>query len=342
MTSGKSISLTNLGVTPQTVFISPPTVGLDARLELKRLRPDLAGDGPSRRTSFASRSNRSKDIPVEQLRQRLAGLDLPARTSLDTVEAEPSPSESALSSTADGGPGTVRPRRHKMDAKALPAVRMISTTAVGTTSIHDDNASGRSTPVPSTTAFGSAPPYGSTYDGADPGVRAYLEQVDLENYREPLLDFGPRVVAGNRKRGPRGKVSSPQSTTMIAHLPQHTGAVTALVTSPDHVFFASSSQDSSVMIWDTARLERSVAARPRLIYRMDAPISAMCRIEDTHCLAAAAEDGSAHIIRVHVSNTGSSPKYRSVECIRTWHADEQDGHVSHIVHLQGERANPIC
>lgn len=350
LTSGKSISLVNLGVTPQTVFIQPPTVGLDARLELRRLRPDLVADGPSRRTSFASRSNRGggggggrDNIPVDQLRQRLASLDLPHPTTtppLDKVDAatDPAASESALSSTQDAA-AAVLPRtvgRRTVDSKALPNVKTITTIAVGTTSTHDDTASGRSTPVPSTTAFGSTAPYSSTYDGADPGVRAYLEHVDLENYREPLLDFGPRIVAGHRKRVPRVKSSTPQSTTMIAHLPQHTGAVTALVTSPDQIFFASASQDTAIMIWDTARLERTVAARPRLTYRMDAPVSALCRIEETHCLAAAAEDGSVHIIRVHVSNTASSPKYRSVECIRTWRTDAKDGHVTHIAHLHGK------
>lgn len=204
--------------------------------------------------------------------------------------------------------------------------------------MHDDMPSGRSTPVYGAVAQAvNAPlaPYGSTYDGADPGVRAYLEHVDLENYREPRLDFGPRVLPGQRKRGPRSKASAPQFATMIAHLPQHSGAVTAIVTSPDQLFFASASDDTSILVWDSARLERTVAARPRLTYRMDAPVAAMCRIEDTHCLAATAKDGSLHVLRVHVSATGASVKYKSIECIRTWAAAPEDGYVTHVSHLQG-------
>lgn len=318
------------------MFISPPTVGLDARLQLQRLRPDLAGDPPSRRTSFASRSTRGKDLPVDHLRLRLASLDFAPPSSVDKAVAEPSPSESALSSAPDATVGVPRPGRHKPDPLVLPSVKMVNATAVGTASVHDDTISGRSTPVPAAAGLGAAAPYSSTYDGTDPGVRAYLEQVDLDNYREPLLDFGPRIVAGHRKRGPRAKSTTPQSTTMIAHLPQHTGAVTALVTSPDQIFFASASQDSTIMVWDTARLERTVAARPRLTYRMDAPVSAMCRIEETHCLAAAAEDGSVHIVRVHITSSGSSSKYRSIECIRTWNAAPEDGYVTHVAHLHGE------
>ncbi|BEJ10919.1 hypothetical protein CspHIS471_0103410 [Cutaneotrichosporon sp. HIS471] len=346
LTSGKSISLTELGVTPQTVFISQRTIGIDARHELRRLRPDLGGaETPSRRTSFANRSNRGSDNPLEQIRQRLSSLEPPGLASpdqerdrdrhLDPLKVA-NASESGISSTVDATSTSRVSRHHRLDSKALPAVKASTATAIGTTSLHDDLASGRSTPAFGTgtpAVHGPIAPYGSTYDGADPGVRAYLEHVDLENYREPRLDFGPRVLPGQRKRGPRTKASSPQFATMIAHLPQHSGAVTALITSPDQLFFASASADTCVLVWDSARLERTVAARPRLTYRMDAAVTAMCRIEETHCLAAAAADGSLHIVRVHVHASGSSVKYKSIECIRTWAADEQDGHVTHIAHL---------
>ncbi|TXT04392.1 hypothetical protein VHUM_04159 [Vanrija humicola] len=340
LTTGKSISLIELGVTPQTVFISPRTVGVvDARLDLKRLRPDLVGDTPSRRTSFASRSARGAPgdgaNPLEEVRKRLASLDPPTRASTERGERPEvahtaSPSESAISSTVDAVPPSGG--RHRLGSKAAPAVAAVTTTAVGATTIHDEPGQ-RSTPVASTPVRGPLAPYASTYEGADPGVRAFLEQVDLENYREPLLDFGPRVVASHRKRGARAALSSPKQVTMIAHLPQHTGAVTAIVTSPDEVFFATASEDSSILIWDVARLERTVAARPRLTYCMDAPIRTMCRIDETHCLAAAAEDGSLSILRVHVSATGSSAKYKSIEVIRTWRTSEKDGYVMHVSHL---------
>ncbi|CAK9779867.1 ARM repeat-containing protein [Cutaneotrichosporon oleaginosum] len=345
LTSGKAISLTELGVTPQTVFISQRTVGIDARHELRRLRPDLGGaDTPSRRTSFANKSNRGSDSPLDQIRQRLSSLE-PLSQTLPERERErdrpadvpkvASPSESGISSTVDAT-GTNKASRHvRVDSKAQPAVKATTATVLGTTSLHDDLPSGRSTPAIGTGTPAHRPlaPYGSTYDGADPGVRAFLEHVDLENYREPRLDFGPRVHPGQRKRGPRIKASSPQFATMIAHLPQHSGAITALVTSPDQLFFASASVDTCVLVWDSARLERTVAARPRLTYRMDAGVTAMCRIEETHCLAAAASDRSLHILRVHVHASGSSVKYKSIECIRTWAADEEDGHITHIAHL---------
>ncbi|ORY34315.1 hypothetical protein BCR39DRAFT_556705 [Naematelia encephala] len=344
LTEGKAVSLTDLGVTPQTVFISPRTVGVD-KADIRRLRPHLQEGNASRQTSFAGRSVKSVDNPLDELRKRLATMDPPSRApERSTPEpvvppSEPSPSESAISSSIDLAVMRKNGRK-KLDSKAAPAVASSNTVAVGTTSIHDEPSSGRSTPTvvgSSSGVRGPIAPYSSSYEGQDPGVRAFLEQIDLENYREPLLDFGPRVVASHRKRGPRPKAGSPQGVTMIAHLTQHIGAVTAVVTSPDQLFFATASADSQVLIWDTAKLERSVTAKPRLTYRMDGPVSSMCRIESTHCLAVAAETGGLHVIRVHVSGSGGSVKYGRVECIRAWRPDVKDGHVTYVTHLHESR-----
>ena len=339
----KAVSLTDLGVTPQTVFISPRTVGVDAKADLKRLRP-LLGESQSRRTSLASRSNRGPvDNPVDELRKRLATLDPLTKTSDRSRQAseqpvsasEQAPSESAISSTLDLA-AMAHTGRKKVDTTGAPAVAAVHANAIGTTTIHDEPASGRSTPTLGTAVPGGNV-YASSYEGQDPGVRAFLEQVDLENYREPLLDFGPRVLASHRKRAPRPKTSNnPQGVTLIGHLTHHTDAVVSIVTSPDQVFFATASEDGTVLIWDSAKLERSIACEPRRSYSLDSPITAMCRIENTHCLAVACEDGQLHVLRVHVASTGGSAKYGKVECVRKWHTTPRDGHVTFIAHLQGE------
>ncbi len=342
LTAGKLVSLTDLGVTPQTVFISPRTVGVNVKADLRRLRPHLV-DSSSRRTSIASRSAKGIDDPLNEIRKRLASLEPPSRAS-DGPPSEPfvpndaSPSESAISSSIDLTAMTRSGR--KLDSKVAAAVAATPTNAVGTTTIHDDLQSACSTPAvgASVSTGATAAPYSSSYEGQDPAVRAFLEHVDLVNYREPLLDFGPRITGNHRKqRGDRQKASNPQTVTMIAHLTQHTGAITSIIISPDHLFFATSSNDTQILVWDTARLERSVSAKPRLTYRMDARVAAMCRIENTHCLAAAAEDGQLHVLRVHASSIGGSARYGRIECIRTWRADEKDGHVTFVSHLQGEQ-----
>ena len=338
------MSLTDLGVTPQTVFIVPRTVRVDLKSDLRRLRPLLV-ESSSRRTSFAGRSAKGIDDPLNEIRKRLASLEPPSRAidvvSRDEIVAphDASPSESAISSSVDL---TVKPRSgRKLDSKAAAAVAATPTNAVGTTSLHDDPSSGRTTPTagPSYAFRGQYAPYSSSYEGEDPGVRAFLEQVDLDNYREPLLDFGPRITGNHRKRGPPSNASNPQGVTMIAHLTHHTDAITSIVVSPDQIFFATSSLDMQVLVWDTARLERSISAKPRLSHHMTARITSMCRIENTHCLAVAAEDGHLQVLRVHVTSSGGSAKYGRLECIRSWRADEKDGHVTFVSHLHGEQGS---
>ncbi|WRT63674.1 uncharacterized protein IL334_000597 [Kwoniella shivajii] len=348
LVAGKSVSLTDLGVTPQTIFISPRTVGVDAKADLKRLRPHLSDSPASRRTSFASRSNRGPvDNPLDEIRKRLASLEPLSKADKTAIEpALPShtesnatPSESGLSNSIDLAAMT-RVGRKKVDSKAAPAIGASHTNAIGINTIHDELTSGRMTPIATGVFVPTTPrtvaPYSSSYEGQDPGVRAFLEQVDLENYREPLLDFGPRITANHRKRTPRVKntSSTPQGVTMIAHLTQHERAITAIVTSPDNSFFATSSQDSTILIWDSARLERNVATKPRLTYRMDAPVVCLCRIENTHCLAASAEDGQLHVLRVHVTSSGGSTKYTRIERIRSWTVGEGEGYVKLLSHLQ--------
>lgn len=355
---GKSVSLKELEVTPQTIFISPRTVGADASAAPKRLKPYLPHGASSRRTSMASRSARGTvDNPLEEVRRKLAALepharpgDRPAVVEGSSRTTEPSTTaDSPMSSSIDLASVTRATGKKRVESgKAAPAVAAVHANALGTTSIHDDIPSGRSTP---TLGLGSAPTprpasaaaYGSSYEGQDPGVRAFLEQVDLDNYREPLLDLGPRIVASQRRRIPRGKApASGQGVTMIGHMTDHTRAVTAIVTSPDNAFFATASEDKMVLIWDSARLERSVSSRARKSYQMRAPVTALCRIENTHCLAAASEDGQVHVLRVHltVSSGGSTVKYGAVECIRAWHTSERDGYVKSIAHLPGKRPPP--
>lgn len=338
----KAVSLEKLGVTAQTVFISPRTIEIDAKADLRRLRPLLASDRgtPSRRTSMASRSHRGPvENPLDEIRQRLA--DFPHALPIDRMSPLPppdigSPSESSMSASVDVSASKHSKRR--VDGKALPAIAASHTTALGTTSVHDDLLSGRTTP----TATGSGTPrltpqahYGTSYEGHDPAIRAFLEQVDLETYREPLLDFGPKVSASHKRRSARPKSASGQGTTLIGHFTQHTGPITAIITSPDHLFFATGSQDKTLCIWDTGRLERSVAAKARLTYTLDAPVSAMCRIENTHCLAVAAEDGQLHVLRVHVSGGSGSAKYTKLEVIRSWKAEGEEC-VNFVSHLQGK------
>lgn len=121
--------------------------------------------------------------------------------------------------------------------------------------------------------------------------------------------------------------------TLIAHLTSHTGPINAIAVSPDHVFFVSCSDDKTVKVWDTARFERNVTSKPRHTYSQhNAKVTCVCMIEASHCFASAADDGSLHVVRVHVSQSGTLPKYGKLQQIRESSTEHPGEYVTCIEH----------
>jgi phosphoinositide-3-kinase regulatory subunit 4 len=54
-------------------------------------------------------------------------------------------------------------------------------------------------------------------------------------------------------------------------------------------------------------------------------------IEGVHCFASAAEDGSLHVVRVHVNQSGSLPKYGKLQATRE-HRVESPGEYITCMH----------
>lgn len=178
-------------------------------------------------------------------------------------------------------------------------------------------------------------------DGQELGFHNLVENLFLDNNRELQHDFGPKVHEGPIRRRGAGRHSfisrdsntRPIEAALIAHLQSHTDCVTGLAVSPDHAFFISCSDDATVKIWDTARLERSVTSKPRHTYTQHhARVKCVCMLEGVHCFASAAEDGSLHVVRVHVNQTGSLPKYGKVQVIREHRVDAPGEYVTCMHH----------
>lgn len=55
-------------------------------------------------------------------------------------------------------------------------------------------------------------------------------------------------------------------------------------------------------------------------------------LEGVHCFASAAEDGSLHIIRVHISQTAPLPKYGKVQAIREHRVDAPGEYITCMHH----------
>ncbi|KAI0305183.1 ARM repeat-containing protein [Multifurca ochricompacta] len=190
----------------------------------------------------------------------------------------------------------------------------------------------------------------STYDGHEAGINNLLEHLYLDSNQEYQHDFGPRVHEGPVRRRntvrqsftPRDGTARRPEATLIAQLSSHADAVTALAVSPDHLFFVSSSDDKTVKVWDTARLERNVTSKPRFSYtQRHAKIKAICMLEGVHCFASAADDGSLHIVRVHINQSGALPRYTKIHTIREHKTPRPGEYITCMAHFDSESASNL-
>ena len=120
---------------------------------------------------------------------------------------------------------------------------------------------------------------------------------------------------------------------LIANLSSHSEAITGLAVSPDHMFFVSASDDKTVKVWDTARLERNVTSKPRHTYgQHHAKVKCVCTLESVHCFASAADDGSLHVVRVHIAQSGALPKYNKLQVVREHRVENIGEYITSMTH----------
>ena len=192
----------------------------------------------------------------------------------------------------------------------------------------------------------------SDADGQEPGISNMLEHLYLDNNRDLQDDFGPRVHEGPVRRRnaarhsfmPRDGTARRLEASLIAHFNSHADAVTGLAVSPDHMFFVSASDDKTVKVWDTARLERNVTSKPRHTYNQHhARVKCVCMLEGVHCFASAADDGSLHVVRVHVSQGGTLPKYSKLHTVREHRVETTGEYITSMTHYgTGTIARYFC
>jgi phosphoinositide-3-kinase regulatory subunit 4 len=172
-------------------------------------------------------------------------------------------------------------------------------------------------------------------DGTDPNIIHFLEVAYLDSLKESAHDFGPRIspaaVSSRRKASAsRTTVGSRASSAAQDNAPfsflEAGSPVVSLAASPDQIFFVTTHRDNSLRVWDSARLERNVSSKPRLVHQLGATPTALCFVEDTHCLAVASADGTVVVLRVHISSPYSHPKFREVELVRFYQCETAGDH----------------
>ncbi|KAH7062027.1 hypothetical protein BKA63DRAFT_538668 [Paraphoma chrysanthemicola] len=143
------------------------------------------------------------------------------------------------------------------------------------------------------------------YTGNDPAILKLLDSMLLERFPSGETEFGPRIQPSMRKQPIRYKdtqLASPGTPwrpegQLVANFGEHTAAVTRILVSPDQGFFISASDDGTVKIWDTSRLERNITRRSRQTYRLgeDVKVTSLVFVEQTYSFVATGSDGSVHV-----------------------------------------------
>ncbi|KAH9807814.1 WD40 repeat protein [Teratosphaeria destructans] len=165
-----------------------------------------------------------------------------------------------------------------------------------------------------------------SYEGNDPNVLRLLDTVYVENFPIDAAEFGPLVQP--TKRGPVPYSSNHAGPTpwrpqgqLVAVLAEHTGKVNRIVVAPDNAFFLTGSDDGTVRVWDSVRLERNVTHRSRQTYKLadEVKVTSLCFIESTHTFVCAGSDGSVHVVKVEFQESTNTTKYGKLRLLREWH-----------------------
>ncbi|KAJ0418484.1 hypothetical protein BJY00DRAFT_177195 [Aspergillus carlsbadensis] len=187
-----------------------------------------------------------------------------------------------------------------------------------------------------------------SYGGNDPMILKLLDSVFAENYPTDFFDLGPYVKEMDSRRAivkandrDANKVWKPIGG-LVAIFGEHSGPVNRVVVAPDHSFFVTGSDDGTVKIWDTTRLEKNLTPRSRQTYRhsSEAKVKALTFIENTHTFVSGATDGSIHAVKVDYHNSSGTVRYGKLQLVREYQlSTADDGTVEQAIWLEHFRVD---
>ena len=168
-----------------------------------------------------------------------------------------------------------------------------------------------------------------TYSGNDPGVLRLLDSLYLESYPVDLIEFGRIVPPARGEPVRRGGSNLPNGLwrpegTLVGMLCEHTAAINRVVAAPDHKFFITGSDDGTVKIWDTSRLERNVSHRSRFTHSHGSKVQVtnLAFVENTHCFVSTGSDGSIHVVKVDCTEENKVHRYGKLSLMREYQLPE--------------------
>ncbi|GIZ41871.1 hypothetical protein CKM354_000516000 [Cercospora kikuchii] len=361
------ISLSKLGVQPRTVIFDTDLKAYEQKVEKQNRTIAEAIEEASKaegKQVAAPESSSVEDSRTDA--QTQAPVSIPEATRrLSGLKHNQSGSLSSSPNSGIGLLGNVdHALRQKGNAtgllggagKAQPAVATNDATAHGKLD-RPQSSSRRASPVPEVSERRKAlertasQRLGHTYTGNDPTVLKLLDAVYVDNFPIDAADFGPFVQPVNGVIPMNANHPSPgpwrPQGRLVAVLGEHTAKVTHIAVAPDHVFFLTASEDGSIRVWDTSRLERNVTYRSRQSYKLGpgVTVTSLCFVDATHSFVCAGSDGSVHVVRVDVHESqDKSTRYGKLRIIREWQVPTTNATGEHAVfseHFRGESASTL-
>ncbi|KAG9157708.1 hypothetical protein Leryth_021228 [Lithospermum erythrorhizon] len=138
----------------------------------------------------------------------------------------------------------------------------------------------------------------------DMGVSSTLKvskhtTVDISTPPEPteVSSFSQTSTIPDSGWRPRG--------VLVAHLQEHKSAVNDVAVSMDQSFFVSASDDSTVKIWDSKKLEKDISFRSKVTYSLEGS-RALCVavLQNSSQVVVGASDGTLHMFTIDYISRG--------------------------------------
>ncbi|KAG0468630.1 hypothetical protein HPP92_017958 [Vanilla planifolia] len=131
---------------------------------------------------------------------------------------------------------------------------------------------------------------------------------------------------------------------LVAHMQEHSASVNDIAVSNDHSFFVTASDDSTIKVWDTRKLEKDISFHSRLTYPLGHS-QALCvtMLRGTTQVAAGASDGSLHLFSVDYVSRGLGnvvERYSGIADIRK-KEDDGEGAILSLLNCSSLDSN-IC
>ncbi|CAN6291205.1 unnamed protein product [Urochloa humidicola] len=128
---------------------------------------------------------------------------------------------------------------------------------------------------------------------------------------------------------------------LVAHLQEHCLSVNDISVSNDNTFFVTASDDASIKIWDTRKLEKDIAFRSRLTYSMGTS-QALCTtmVRGTSQVVVGASDGTLHLFSIDCARGVGSVVERYSGIVDVKRNNIKEGALLSVVNCSSDSLSP--